>query len=40
MENFDRQDILDKAARAYDHAEKTIMAMEGSVNRRSFPYVK
>ena len=28
MENFDRQDILDKAARAYDHAEKTIMAMD------------
>lgn len=28
MENFDRQDILDKAAQAYDHAEKTIMAMD------------
>ena len=28
MENFDRQDILDKAARAYDHAEKTIMALD------------
>ena len=28
MENYDRQDILDKAAQAYDHAEKTIMAMD------------
>ena len=29
MENFDRQDILDKAAQAYDHAEETIRAMDG-----------
>ncbi|MBR4430420.1 MAG: hypothetical protein IKS75_03905 [Clostridiales bacterium] len=28
MENYDRQDILDKAAQAYDHAERTIMAMD------------
>lgn len=26
---YDRQDILDKAARAYDHAEATIRAMDG-----------
>ena len=28
MESYDRQDILDKAAQAYDHAESTIRAMD------------
>ena len=28
MEEYDRQDILDKAAQAYDHAEATIRAMD------------
>ena len=28
MDEYDRQDILDKAAEAYDHAEATIMAMD------------
>ena len=28
MEGYDRQDILDKAAQAYDHAEATIRAMD------------
>ena len=28
MVEFDRQDILDKAAEAYDHAEATIRAMD------------
>lgn len=28
MEGYDRQDILDKAAEAYDHAEATIRAMD------------
>ena len=28
MVEFDRQDILDKAAEAYDHAESTIRAMD------------
>ena len=30
MENFDRQDILDKAAAAYNHAEATIRALDGA----------
>ena len=29
MEDYDRQDILDKAAQAYEHAEATIRAMDG-----------
>lgn len=29
MEEYDRQDIFDKAAQAYDHAEATIKAMDG-----------
>ena len=28
MEEYDRQDIFDKAAQAYDHAEATIKAMD------------